>query len=60
MKVTANHPCAIMSLLPHLEEDYGIDSSRLLVCAEHTGQYTFPLACVCNPFFLFLGQFTAL
>lgn len=47
-EVTANHPCAIMSLLHHLEEDYGIDSSQLLVCAEHTGQYTFPLACACK------------
>lgn len=45
---TANHQSAIMSLLHHLEEDYGIDNTRMLVCAEHTGQYTFPLACACK------------
>ena len=36
---TANHQSAIMSLLHHFEEDYGIDN---------TGQYTFPLACACK------------
>ena len=45
---TANHQSAIMSLLYHLEEDYQIDNTRMLVCAEHTGQYTFPLACACK------------
>lgn len=47
-EVTANHQSAIMSLIHHLEKDYGIDNSQLLVCAEHTGQYTFPLACACK------------
>lgn len=47
-EATANHQTAIMSLLRHLEEDYGITSDRMLVCAEHTGQYTFPLACACK------------
>lgn len=45
---TANHQNAIMSLIRHLEKDYGIDGSRMLICAEHTGQYTFPLACACK------------
>ena len=45
---TSNHQGAIMSLLHHLEEDYGIASGQMLVCAEHTGQYTFPLACACK------------
>ena len=45
---TANHQGAIMSLLYQLEEDYGISNSQMLVCAEHTGQYTFPLACACK------------
>lgn len=45
---TANHQSAIMSLLHQLEEDYGIASDQILVCAEHTGQYTFPLACACK------------
>lgn len=47
-EVTTNHQSAIMSLLHHLAEDYGIDSNQMLVCAEHTGQYTFPLACACK------------
>ena len=47
-EATVNHQTAIMSLLRHLEEDYGITSDRMLVCAEHTGQYTFPLACACK------------
>ena len=42
------HQGAIMSLLHHLEEDYGINNGQMLVCAEHTGQYTFPLACACK------------
>lgn len=45
---TSNNQGAIMSLLHHLEEDYGIASGQMLVCAEHTGQYTFPLACACK------------
>ena len=44
----ANHQGEIMSLLHHLEEDYGIDNTRMLVCAEHTGRYTVPLACACK------------
>lgn len=45
---TANHQSAIMALLHHLEEDCGMDNTRMLVCAEHTGQYTYPLACACK------------
>ena len=45
---TANHQSAIMSLIYHLQEDYEIAGSRMLICAEHTGQYTFPLACACK------------
>ncbi len=45
---TANHQGSIISLLLHLEEDYGIDNSQILVCAEHTGQYIFPLASACK------------
>lgn len=39
---TANHQGAIMSLLRNLEEDYGITSGQMLVCAEHTGAVHFP------------------
>ena len=45
---TVNHQGAIISLLHQLEEDYGIAGCQMLVCAEHTGQYTFPLACACK------------
>lgn len=45
---TANRQSAIMALLHQLEEDYGIDNGQMLVCAEHTEQYTFPLACACK------------
>ena len=37
-----------MALLHQFEEDYGIAGGQMLVCAEHTGQYTFPLACACK------------
>ncbi|MFV9821800.1 IS110 family transposase [Phocaeicola vulgatus] len=43
-----NYQSAVMSLLHQLEEDYGIAGGQMLVCAEHTGQYTFPLACACK------------
>ena len=33
-EATVNHQTAIMSLLRHLEEDYGITSDRMLVCAN--------------------------
>lgn len=45
---TANHQSSIMALLHQLEENYGIAGGQMLVCAEHTGQYTFPLACACK------------
>lgn len=45
---TANHQGAIIALLHQLEEEYGIVGGQMLVCAEHTGQYTFPLACACK------------
>lgn len=43
-----NHQSAIMSLIYHWQKDYEIVSSRILICAEHTGQYTYPLACACK------------
>ena len=38
----------VQSWQHQLEEDYGIAGSQMLVCAEHTEQYTFPLACACK------------
>lgn len=44
----ANHQQAIASLIGHLQEDFGMENSQFMICAEHTGQYTFPLACACK------------
>lgn len=43
-----NHQGAIMAFIGKLESEFGIDVGDMLVCAEHTGQYTYPLACACE------------
>lgn len=43
-----NHQVAIMAFIGNLESEFGIDVGDILVCAEHTGQYTYPLACACD------------
>ncbi len=43
----ANHPDAIRTLLQRIVSGYGTVREDMLVCAEHTGQYTFHLARVC-------------
>ncbi len=43
----ANHPDAIRALLQKIESGYGASVEETVVCAEHTGQYTFHLAEVC-------------
>ncbi len=43
----ANHPDAIRALLQRIVSGYGTAREDMLVCAEHTGQYTFHLARVC-------------
>ena len=47
-EVVSNHQAAIMAFVRNLESEYGIDTTRVIVCAEHTGQYTYPLACACD------------
>lgn len=47
-EVVANHQSAVIALIHRLENDYGIANARMLVCAEHTGQYTYPLVCACE------------
>ena len=47
-EVVANHQGAVIALIRQLENDYGIDNTQMLVCAEHTGQYTYPLVCACD------------
>ena len=39
-EVVANHQGAVIALMRQLESDYSIDNAQMLVCAEHTGQYT--------------------
>lgn len=43
-----NHPQAIASLIDTLKRDLEMDNEQFLICAEHTGQYTFPLVCACK------------
>lgn len=47
-EVVANHQHAVIDLIHQLENDFGIDNAQMLVCAEHTGQYTYPLVCACE------------
>ena len=46
--VVANHPSAVTALIHQLEDEFGISNAQMLVCAEHTGQYTYPLVCACE------------
>jgi transposase len=43
-----NHHGAIIALIGELKKHFEIDNEQFLICAEHTGQYTFPLACACK------------
>jgi len=43
--VTANHPKAVCEAISSLCRDYDLDIQNLLICAEHTGQYSYPLVC---------------
>lgn len=47
-QVVANHPQSIRSVLKQLQQEFGVEGTELLICAEHTGQYTYPLACACQ------------
>ena len=53
-----NHWKSVSELFKRLEEEYGIDSGRTVVCAEHTGQYTYPLSqgCTASGYKLWLEQ----
>jgi transposase len=39
---------AIQSSFKNLLKEYGVEKSIFLICAEHTGQYTYPLVCACE------------
>ena len=47
-EVVINHPKAISALIETLKRDMEISNADFLICAEHTGQYTYPLACACK------------
>jgi len=44
----SNHQQAVAGLIGELKNDFGMDNEQFLICAEHTGQYTFPLVCACK------------
>ena len=46
--IAPNTISAISSSLKGLLKDQGLTVSDLLLCAEYTGQYTYPLCCVCE------------
>lgn len=46
--ITTNHPAAIRDYLSSLYKEFGLSSEEVIICAEHTGQYTYPLVCACE------------
>lgn len=44
----SNHPQAIAKLVNELKKDLDMTNESFLICAEHTGQYTYPLICACK------------
>ncbi len=39
----SNHPQAIASVIAGLKEELSMSNDSFIICAEHTGQYTYPL-----------------
>jgi transposase len=46
--IVENITCAIKSSLNQVLQEFQVTKSDLLLCAEYTGQYTYPLSCVCD------------
>jgi len=46
--VVENTTVSIKRSLKGILKEYQLEVSDLLLCAEYTGQYTYPLACVCE------------
>lgn len=44
-EIVSNHPQAIASAIVSIKEELGMDTDGFIICAEHTGQYTYPLMC---------------
>lgn len=43
----ANHQQAITAALEDIKGEFGMTNEDFIICAEHTGQYTYPLSCAC-------------
>lgn len=46
--IVENNSKAITIFLKHFSKEKNVDLSNILICAEYTGQYTYPLSCVCD------------
>jgi len=46
--ILENNSQVIKNSLKAVLKEHGIDKAELLICAEYTGQYTYPLSCVCE------------
>lgn len=44
----SNHPQAIASVIAGIKEELSMNNDSFIICAEHTGQYTYPLICACK------------
>lgn len=47
-EVISNHPQAISSMIERIKEELNVSNDNFIICAEHTGQYTYPLICACK------------
>lgn len=48
--IVENNTDSIKKWLNKFIKDKRIQKEEMLICAEYTGQYTYPLSCVCNEF----------
>ena len=46
--VVANHQQAIICRMKEMIEEFEMPDGEFVVCAEHTGQYGYPLRCACD------------
>ena len=44
----SNHPQAIATVIAGIKEELSMSNDSFIICAEHTGQYTYPLMCACK------------
>lgn len=47
-EIIPNNSTAIISQFRAIQQEYEIDGNHLIICAEYTGQYTYPLTCSCS------------